>query len=179
MCYASSKKRDYVCYSHLSRHFFFGFPSSFIHFLLAHVYAKRYLPPGSYHTSRFQQFPHQHQPRRSQSIPCKYYQHPSSLLLRSTARHALEFPRVLPRHARLVPGAFAAFPEAVAFLADETGVAEAAVFGAVVLLAGACVNFMSVAPLGWWRVAWFRTGSAQGRAFGLCHGMGWSLQKPL
>ena len=103
----------------------------------------------------------------------------SGLLLRRTTRHALELPRVFPRHARLVPRAFAALPEAVAFLADETGVAEAAVFGAVVLLAGACVNFMSVASLGWWRVAWFRMGSAQGRAFGLCHGMGWSLQKPL
>jgi len=62
----------------------------------------------------------------------------SSLLLRRTTRHPLELPWVFPRHARLVPRAFAAFPEAVAFLADEPGVAEAAVFGAVVLLAGAC-----------------------------------------
>ena len=68
----------------------------------------------------------------------------SSLLLRRTARHALELPRVFPRHARLVPGAFAAFPEAVAFLADETGVADSAVFGAVVLFSGACEFFWSV-----------------------------------
>ena len=62
----------------------------------------------------------------------------SSLLLRRTTRHALEFPRVFSRHARLVPRAFAAFPEAVAFLADEPGVADAAVFGAVILFTGAC-----------------------------------------
>jgi len=74
-------------------------------------------------------------------------QHPvisSSLLLRRTARHPLELPRVFPRHARLVPGAFAAFPEAVAFLADEAGVADPAVFGAVVLFSGACEGFWSV-----------------------------------
>ena len=62
----------------------------------------------------------------------------SSLLFRRTARHALELAGVLSRHARFVPGAFAAFPEAVAFLADKPGMAEAAVFGAVVLLAGTC-----------------------------------------
>ena len=100
----------------------------------------------------FNSFHAKHQPRRSQSIPCKYYQHLSSLLLRRTARHALELARVLPRHARLVPGAFAAFPEAVAFLADETGVAEAAVFGTVVLFAGACGKMkLSVG----WVAAWY------------------------
>jgi hypothetical protein len=66
----------------------------------------------------------------------------SGLLLRRTARHPLEFPRVFPRHARLVSGAFAAFPEAVAFLADEAGVADAAVFGAVVLFSGACEDIL-------------------------------------
>jgi hypothetical protein len=58
------------------------------------------------------------------------------LLLQSATGRPLEFPWVLPRHARLVSGAFATLPEAVAFLADESGVAEAAVFGAVVLFAG-------------------------------------------
>lgn len=67
----------------------------------------------------------------------------SSLLLRRAARHALELPRVFPRHARLVPGTFAAFPEAVAFLAHEAGVADSAVFGPVVLLSGACEVLVS------------------------------------
>ena len=62
----------------------------------------------------------------------------SGLLLRRTTRHALELPRVFPRHARFVPGAFAAFPEAVAFLAYQACVADAAVFGAIVLLSGTC-----------------------------------------
>jgi len=66
--------------------------------------------------------------------------HPSfsSLLLRRSAGHAFKFSGVFLRHARLVSSAFAAFPEAVAFLADETGVADAAVFWAVILLSGAC-----------------------------------------
>jgi hypothetical protein len=58
------------------------------------------------------------------------------LLPRSSARHPLKLPGIFLRHARLVARAFAAFPEAVAFFADEACVADAAVFGAVVLFAG-------------------------------------------
>lgn len=60
------------------------------------------------------------------------------LLLRSTAGHSLELPRVLPRHARLVSCSFAALPEAVTLLADQSGVADAAVFWAIILFSGAC-----------------------------------------
>lgn len=60
------------------------------------------------------------------------------VLPRCPTGRPLEFPRILPRHARLVSGAFAAFPEAVAFFADEPGVADAAIFGAVILFAGTC-----------------------------------------
>ena len=59
------------------------------------------------------------------------------LFPRLSTRQPLELPGVLPRHARPVPRAFAAFPEAVAFLADKPRVADAAVFGAVVLFARA------------------------------------------
>jgi hypothetical protein len=60
------------------------------------------------------------------------------LLPQGPAGRSLELPRILSRHARFVPSAFAAFPEAVAFFADEPLVAEAAVFGTVVLFAGTC-----------------------------------------
>jgi hypothetical protein len=62
----------------------------------------------------------------------------SRLLLCRSSWHSLEFARVLLGHARLVSSAFAAFPEPVAFFAYQAGVADAAVFGAVVLLSGAC-----------------------------------------
>jgi len=58
------------------------------------------------------------------------------LLPQRPTRRPLEFSRILPRHARFVASAFATFPEPVAFFADEPLVAEAAVFGAVVLFAG-------------------------------------------
>lgn len=43
----------------------------------------------------------------------------------------------LPTHPHLIPRPFATFPEAAARLADEDVPAEAAVFGAVGLFAGA------------------------------------------
>ena len=104
--------------------------------------AKRTLPLGTYHLSSLLTIIKADCDAPSENpstITNERASVSSDLLLpRRTARHPLELPRVLPRHARFIPGAFAAFPEAVAFLADETGVAEAAVFGAVVLLAGAC-----------------------------------------
>ena len=94
-------------------------------------------PTGNYHHGR-------HQPQSSTTVTLSLLL--LLLLLKRPTRRPLEFPRILPRHARFVASAFAAFPEAVAFLADEPLVAEAAVFGAIVLFAGTWE--MSVERLG-------------------------------
>ena len=94
-------------------------------------------PTGNYHHGR-------HQPQSSTTVTLALLL--LLLLLKRPTRRPLEFPRILPRHARFVASAFAAFPEAVAFLADEPLVAEAAVFGAIVLFAGTWE--MSVERLG-------------------------------
>jgi len=170
-------KKEIVCLSHLRG----IFRSSIIakHALFfAHTYhAKHAFSPGAYHLSHSQQFPHplrRPQPTAVQVQPNIYSYHlsNSSLLLRRTTRHPLKLPRVLPRHARLVPRAFAAFPEAVAFLADEPGVAEAAVFGAVVLLAGACEVGIFVSCLVFFGV-YSRGHGSFGCALSYCLGWGW------
>lgn len=139
MCYANKKE---IMFYPLGRHFPGSIMTDFAPFFAHMCYAKRTLPLGTYHLSSLSTVLKADCDARSEDFsttPKKRASVSSGLLLpRRTARHPLELPRVLPRHARFIPGAFAAFPEAVAFLADETGVAEAAVFGAVVLLAGAC-----------------------------------------
>jgi hypothetical protein len=59
----------------------------------------------------------------------------------------------------------------VAFLADEPGVADAAVFGAVVLLAGACEGWGLVSWFARWRFA-VRWEVLEGDGFLGCVGFG-------
>ena len=120
-------------------------------------------PTGNYHHGR-------HQPQSSTTVTLALLL--LLLLLKRPTRRPLEFPRILPRHARFVASAFAAFPEAVAFLADEPGVAEAAVFGAVVLLAGACEVGIFVSCLVFFGV-YSRGHGSFGCALSYCLGWGW------
>lgn len=68
-----------------------------------------------------------------------------SLSLRFRAGSPLVLARILSAHSLRVPRTFSAFPKTRTFLADHEGVTYAAVFGPVVLFAGAISTVVALA----------------------------------